>query len=88
MLNKPHFCQDWDFLYVVPGCPEMESCLCASDGEGIKRGDILKTSFVTIESEKERVVESCYKSVVKSQTGWWVKVKGLGQLDAGWFRER
>lgn len=23
-----HYCPDWDFLLIWPGCPEYESCYC------------------------------------------------------------
>lgn len=29
MLNKPHHCPDWDFLFIRPGDPEMECCVCS-----------------------------------------------------------
>ena len=33
MLNKPHHCPDWDFLFIRPGDPEMECCVCPPDDD-------------------------------------------------------
>ncbi len=86
-LDKPHFCNDWDFMLVVPGAPEMQGCTCDENTPMLGRGDKVKTDFVRDEADKVRIVQDCYQSDIKSQTGWWVKVDGLGQLDSGWFRE-
>ena len=86
--NRPHFCPDWDGMYIYPGlCIEMSACTCPPETM-IKPGDILRTDYIWSERLKDRVVQECYQSAVHSQTEWWVKAEGLGQLDAGWFRER
>lgn len=28
-----HHCPDWDFLFIRPGDPEMECCLCGRPGQ-------------------------------------------------------
>lgn len=33
MLNKPHHCPDWDFLFIRPGDPEMECCICSPEDD-------------------------------------------------------
>jgi hypothetical protein len=30
-----HRCNDWDFLLIGPGCPELESCTCKKVSDAV-----------------------------------------------------
>lgn len=41
MIERAHHCPDWDFLFIRPGDPEMECCLCDAPeqhSEATRRG--------------------------------------------------
>jgi hypothetical protein len=31
MLNRPHFCPEWDYDYILPNTPEMRACICREE---------------------------------------------------------
>lgn len=84
MINKPHFCPEWDGLLVSPGMPEMDACLCENEDYVVGPGSKVKTWWFT--PAKEVTVKKMYRKK-GCQTGWWIETDcGLG-LDAGWFHE-
>lgn len=32
-VNFPHECPEWDYLWICPGDPEFEACICESNDE-------------------------------------------------------
>lgn len=30
--THPHFCPEWDYMFIVPGNDEFDNCLCNCDG--------------------------------------------------------
>lgn len=71
MLNQPHGCPDWDFMWIRPGDPEMECCTCEPPGpcfickaENARMRDIGSASRL--------VCDDCYKAVfVHVGCGGW-----------------
>lgn len=47
-LNAPHHCPDWDFMFIRPGDPEMECCLCEHHNDATRRAALYDS-----EREKE-----------------------------------
>lgn len=86
-FNEPHFCYDWDFMLVVPGSIAMYSCMCDSLGIRIRKGDKVKTDFNKHESDKIRIVKSCYKEMSHCQSGWFIETDDGLKLDSAWFTE-
>lgn len=37
--THPHFCYDWDSMFITPLMPEFESCVCECDGVPWKEQD-------------------------------------------------
>ncbi len=84
--NKPHLCPDWDFLFIVPGNPEMSGCTCNMGEQLIPAGAKLKTDFYLNEKNSIRIVKSCYPAPVNSQSGWYITTACGLSCDAEWFR--
>jgi hypothetical protein len=84
-FDKPHFCPDWDFMLLVPGCPELGVCNCGNEGRMIRAGDRVKTNYINGERNRIRTVRKCAPG--KGQTGYWIATTDGLCLDSAWFQE-
>jgi len=52
-----------------------------------KPGDRVKTDFYGRQRDLIRIVKDCFRSPIKSESGWWVQTQDGLACDANWFRK-
>lgn len=74
MLNQPHGCPDWDFMWIKPGDPEMECCTCEPSAAALQCCICSGPEPVIREfgSDMRLVCDPCYRAAFtdKGCGGW------------------
>ena len=83
--DRPHYCDDWDGMLVVPNSEEMNHCTC--NRPIIRSGDEVRTSYNPKQSKLVRIVEECYIPDHKCQTGYHIRTTDGLAADSAWFNE-